>query len=507
MEKVTKLLPVEITSQIFGYLNLAEWQKLRLVSRQWNDLCQPLAWQKVAIVPAHGMERFFIDPVLAHDPDFPEVGGVIDLKQSFAVITYQQLQKLASDQQFQNAVANYTTELSVHYRYTDGNESATEENAHAFETIAELFKRVITVRVSYTLSIRNDAFLAFQRMLDKWKPTAEFYLGLITNELKGDRAYIDIEGMNIRELYLSKRNQDDGYDSDDDFEYARVWVDGDLVDPAELARQLPSNVPLREFLRVPLSQTGKSPISWVELACVSKDLTRLSISTDSNNFQSLSVPDTVKHLHVSNFKTTNFDRSKLTVSRGVEYLYVTDYCDFVRKRERSVFAWLDLTQATQLKSLQYAGPELPSTLEKAVIEVEGSLESLSVTYLKKKSNGPARFKPLASRGLGIKQLRVLVADVNRNKGDYESYIGTYPELEQLELDLFPFDTTSPDNRRYIKTLLARFLRGCPKLARAQLCSQNKLKSAQEWMEWVSPGKFGRDMVHEINLSKFRATVM
>ncbi|CAN6670105.1 hypothetical protein TRVA0_042S00958 [Trichomonascus vanleenenianus] len=35
-------LPIEISNQILGYLSLAAWRKLRLVSRQWND--RPSTW-------------------------------------------------------------------------------------------------------------------------------------------------------------------------------------------------------------------------------------------------------------------------------------------------------------------------------------------------------------------------------------------------------------------------------------------------------------------------------
>ncbi|CAN6670092.1 hypothetical protein TRVA0_042S00936 [Trichomonascus vanleenenianus] len=355
-------------------------------------------------------------------------------------------------------------------------------------------------------------FLAFQRMLDKWKPTVEFYLGVNTHEVKGDKGYIDIEGMNIRELYVSRRGEYDlhDYDSDEEGDNGlHIWLDDGTAEFAGRVELILSFGETGRALPMPLSRTqGKAPIEWRDLACVSKDLTRLSISADCNAFESLSVPDTVKHLHVSNFKVTNFARSKLMVSRTVEYLYVTDYCDFVRKRAPSVLAWFELKQATQLKTLQYGGPEIPTDLEKAVLEVEGSLESLSVQYLKEVSNGTAKFRPLASKGLGIKQLQVRIAHFNLEKDDYESYIGTYPELDRLNLDLIPFGTTaSPDDRRFIKTLLARFLRGCPKLSRLQLSSSQRLDSAQERISWVSPCKFGGYIVHEIDLAKFKATIL
>ncbi|CAN6643646.1 hypothetical protein TRVA0_020S00606 [Trichomonascus vanleenenianus] len=510
-------LPIEVSNQILGYLTFAEWRKLRLVSLKWNDLCQPLAWEKVAIVPARNIDRFSIDPLMFDYSDCVELDALLDLETSYTVLTYQQLQNLVQDQQFQKVVATHTTELSVYYRYTNLNEFAPGENAHAFEVIAELFKCVTTVRVSYNLSVRDDMFLAFQRMLDKWKPTAEFYLGLNVHEVKGEKGYIDTDGMNIRELYVSRRTKDDEYDSDGEGDdVPRVWlcgVDEGRFGTAPFRRRLPPDPSaLTEGLTfpLPLSRTqGKTPIEWRDLACMNKDLTRLSIAADCNAFQSFSVQESIKHLHITNCGVTNLARSQLIVSCGVEYLYVTDYFDFVRRRAPSVFSWLDLKRATQIKALTYAGPEFPADLEKAVVEVEGSLESLAVAYHCGLSSGTAKFRPLAAKGLGLKQLRVRVAGFNRTKGDYESYIGSYPELEQLTLDLIPFDTSSPDDRRFIKKLLARFLRGCPKLSRLQLRTNpgQRLNRAAEWMSWVSPDKHGLYVVHEVNLSKYKATIL
>ncbi|CAN6667579.1 hypothetical protein TRVA0_039S01090 [Trichomonascus vanleenenianus] len=248
-------LPDEISYNILGLLHPQQWRKLRLVSRNWNDLCERLVWRKVAIVPSNWSDvpvGYYLRPGTDFDALCPEY-----LKgEMFMLPNPERLKELASNWPFQFL----TKELDIYYNPHLRN----QYDESVFEVITKLFRLLNRVNVSYYSGPHNSMFLAFQKMLNSWKHIAEFGLGLTVIAGVVNPAFIDIAGMKIRELSLFKCPK-----------------------------------PLREY-PLPLSMTHhRIPVKWEELSTLS-ELATLSIESGYNLFfRPPWISEALRRLHLS----------------------------------------------------------------------------------------------------------------------------------------------------------------------------------------------------------------
>ncbi|CAN6667608.1 hypothetical protein TRVA0_039S01134 [Trichomonascus vanleenenianus] len=429
-----KRLPVEISDQVLDLLG-PELLEARKVSNHWNYLCERLIWRKVVVRPL----RFYNHPMLTFgdalreeeaEDEIQRHDGAIkseyislddfdreELKgRTFMTLTYEQLIELRSDLKFQKALGN-TIELHIYYAHK--NDVSDEMAEEAFEVMPELFRRVNTIKVSYNAPFARKRFRAFQRMLNKWKSTAEFCLGLTVSEPYPDEVedndYIEIDDMKIRELYFRKRYS--------------IGTANPLL---------------------PLSGTSdKVPIKWIDLPSRCPDLITLAIETDFNWFQSHWIPDTLKCIHLTNQHGEYSPSPVLKIPPGTESLYITDNYmlpvldppdssepedeEEEENEMASILACVDLKNAAGLKTFNYKGPEFTNQLFQAILEVKKSLEHLTVVCDDATSVSLVKFRERIIGVFDLKQLQVYLG-ISRKEpwyddDDCDSLFGLHHDAE------------------------------------------------------------------------------
>ncbi|CAN6632408.1 hypothetical protein TRVA0_013S02366 [Trichomonascus vanleenenianus] len=474
-------LPVETCYQILNRL-YREWRKLRLVSKQWNVLCQKLIWRNVSIMPVrYRMGAVPFEPLYLQLGNYNPFNLRYDCERAKRpiVLTYQQIRELAPDRQFQNALEN-VIELYIYYDHTG--ERSEEECVETFGLIPELFTAVNKLKLDYYPGLSDKRAPAFQKMLNKWKRTVDICLQLTSIiDPAGDATYIDTDGMKISELHVSR--------------YVDYAVDG---------------VPL-----LPLTRTkDKTPIQLADLPSLSKYLDTLSIETDSNIFDCNWIPDTIKHLHLSNQQGEFASGPKLVVPRQVEYLYIEENFEFDEYAGEStddtmtILACVDLKRATQLKVMSYRGNDVSSQLIRAVLEIKDTLETLTIRSKTVTRYNTYRFRELAHAGLGVKQLRLSTSSFGPLISDYHDFMGGFPELNQLQLDLEGYPLLVGEEI-YLeadvwRSVLSEFLRGCPKLSHIQLLFPANEERGITWEPWITPCDEPTDPMHIVDISKARS---
>ncbi|CAN6632392.1 hypothetical protein TRVA0_013S02344 [Trichomonascus vanleenenianus] len=451
-------LPTEVFDLVLGLLYPREWRTVRLVSRQWNDLCQRLIWKKVTVAPmgqhvgADPPGLFNFDEFYSHD-----LGGV--WFDSPVTVTYQRIRQLARNQHFQAALKN-TTELYIYYDH--GGEMTQKRCARTFDTMAELFKLVSKVGVRYYPDTSDYKFERFQRMLDVWKPSVDFCLELVAFHPIGDEAYIDTDGMNIREVFISR------------------YFDG------------MEGMPL-----LPLSRTkDKIPVRLSNLKVVSPDLIALEVETNYNVFGWKWVPDTIKYLHLSNQLGSYTSDTKLKIPRGVEHLHIEDNFELDGSPSdamASILVCIDLEDITQLKTLSYDGEDVSNELTPAILQVKSTLERLTLRCTEVTSESSFNFRDLVHAGLGLKQLQISVGAIGHELSDFQYFMGGFPELELLQLAL----DNGPVRPNLIEEVLNEFLRGCPKLTRIQLIAVGPLECSKSL---ITPSHDDESGLHFVDVS-------
>ncbi|CAN6672333.1 hypothetical protein TRVA0_046S00320 [Trichomonascus vanleenenianus] len=459
-------LPGELRHEILDYLNLAEWRGMRLVSKQWNDLCQTRVWRKVAVGPTRDIILNFQDYKMFSDFD-PDIWEVeYDPRDTYTALSYKQLTELAPNCQFQSALRNNTRELYLYYSHLGA--LSVEDSERVCEIMAGLFKSLNKVRLNYTPGSYNHGFPQLQRMLDKWKSTADFCLELvITNS---DRVCIDVDGMRIKELFLHKPYQ------------------------------------IEEDPLLPISNTDqKSPVKFTDLPSLCKDLVTLSLEIDRTMFRTHWIPVTTKYLHLRNNPGQYSSTARLVVPHGVECLYITDLFEFGWGADDtmvSILDCVDLEEATQLKVLSYKGPSVSTQLEQAILHTQNTLEELTVLCLKASSQGTDTFLELARQGLGLKQLRLSISVLGLFKDQVTFEL---PKLEQLQLDYYEigFPREAHAELQCLENFVSALLRGCPRLSSIQLQSASKM----DWTViagWIVPCSGRQRVLYNIDIPKAKA---
>ncbi|CAN6635280.1 hypothetical protein TRVA0_015S00738 [Trichomonascus vanleenenianus] len=465
-------LPIELYEPILKFLHYDDVWELRLVSRQWYRLCQRRIWIKVAIATSVSNLR---DLILGYfnGAELEDDSG------EYQVLNYQKLEKLGSNQQFRTTIKENTMELAMSYNamWTEGYDK------HTYESISDLFKQVVKVRVWYDPGPQDDKFFAFQNILDVLKPIAEFSLAIHCHSKK--LALLDIDGMNIKDLC--------------------ICIEQDCTEAQ---------------LTLPLCRSKYvAPIKWSDLNTLCKDLVTLIVFTAYNIFRSRLIPDTIKHLELTNTSTLGEDYTggSLIVPPGVEYLYISDgfqypYLHFGNAFDSlpaSILACMDLSRVRQLKRFQYRGGDATHELIQSILQVRGTLVWLSIACHRVTSFSIYEFRELASEGLGLTHLKLTLGSFGKELSDYQDFLTEFPALKLLEIDVNNYTrylvTLCEDCKfNVMKGLIASFLRGSPKLSHIQLQSQMELNLIDDSVPWITRANGKQLVVYDVNVCEARS---
>ncbi|CAN6635508.1 hypothetical protein TRVA0_015S01090 [Trichomonascus vanleenenianus] len=503
-------LPLELQAEILGFLDVGDWRKLRLVSRQWYCLCQRRIWAKIAIAtsrqmsdlsdelsgysnPAEVADYSYGYQLLTHQElkklssdlllDYSNPAEVADYSCGYQLVTPQQLKKLRSNQHFRKTVVENTVELAVYYEKPRSEapyylrSASKRDNKHTYAAISELCKHVRKVRVWYEPSSRDDRFLAFQNMLDGLKPTAEFSLAIEIYDFKG-QAFLDIDGMKIKDLYI----KNECYCAKPEL---MLWKSKD-----------------------------KTPVKWRDLAPLCNDLVTLIVFTTNDIFRYHWIPDTIKYLELVNAAGEDYSSGSLIVPPGVEYLRITDGIEYNGSQldtTASILFCVDLSKVNMLKKIDYYGEDAANQLIHTILGVKDILELLSIGCAKVSRFSTYEFRELASAGLGIKRLELSFRSFGKELFDYQNFLANFPELVSLEIGVYDCDNYRlvvqyRADFKFLKGVIASFLSGSPKLSQIQLHSKWELNWIVSSIPWITRIDYKYERVlYDVDVCKARLT--